>query len=174
MPRLLKSGQHCVWKLLGQHLKKSRLCETVLEFATIPLGQNRTSSPLCSQSEDEVENQIDKCHRIARPTQDDGTQSAIVRFISHTFRENVYVNRKKCGNRNIKIKPSLTRKRRKTLTYAFKSSDKKPNVNFFCADIHGNLKLLLNVLINNKAVCPLETSKNFSTCSKNLNGKLWA
>ena len=32
---------------------------------------------------------------------------------------------------NIKIKLSLTRKRRKALTYAYKISDKLPNVNFF-------------------------------------------
>ena len=66
---------------------------------------------------DEVVNQIDKCHCIG-PLKDDGTQPAIVRFKSHSFREKAYVNRKKCTNRNIKIKLSLTRKRRKTLTYA--------------------------------------------------------
>ena len=46
----------------------------------------------------------------------------------------------------------LTRKRRKTLTYAYKISDKLPNKDFFYADIHGNLKLRLIEPINNKKV----------------------
>ena len=108
---------------------------------------------LAGQSTDEVVNQIDKCHRID-PLKDDNTQSTIVRFKSHSFREKAYVNRKKCTNRNIKIKLSLTRKRRKTLTYAYKISDKFPNVDFFYADIHSNLKLRLNETVNNKIVYP--------------------
>ena len=75
---------------------------------------------------DEVVNQIDKCHRIGK-LKDGGTQSAIVIFKSHSFREKAYVNRKKCNNRNIKIKLPLTRKSRKTLTYAYKISDKLTN-----------------------------------------------
>ena len=66
---------------------------------------------------DEVVNQINKCHRIVLH-KNDGTHLTKVRFKSHSFREKAYVNRKKCTNRNIKIKLSLTRKRRKTLTYA--------------------------------------------------------
>ena len=89
---------------------------------------------------DEVVNQIGMCHRIG-PLKGDGTRSTIVRFKSHSFREKSYVSRKKCINRNIKIRLSLTRKRRKTSTYAYKTSDKLPNVNFFYAVIRGNLKL---------------------------------
>ena len=48
----------------------------------------------------------------------------------------------------------LARKRRKTLTYVYKISDKWPNVNFFYADIHSNLRLQLNEPINNKIVYP--------------------
>ena len=61
---------------------------------------------------------------------------------------------KKCTSRNIKIKLSLTRKRTKTLAYAYKISGKLPNVNFFYVDIHGNLKLRLNKPINNKIAYP--------------------
>ena len=100
---------------------------------------------------DEVVNQIYKCYCIGL-LKDDGTQSATVRFKLHSFREKAYANRKNCSNGNIKIKLSLTRKRRKTLTYAYKISGKLPNVKFFYADIHGNLKLRLNEPINNKIV----------------------
>ena len=102
---------------------------------------------------DEVVNQSDKCNCIG-PLMDDGTQWTIVRFKSHSFQEKAYVNRKKCANSNITIKLSLTRKRRKTLTYAYKISDKLPNVNLFYADIHGKLKIRLNEPINNKIVYP--------------------
>ena len=98
-------------------------------------------------------NQIGKCHRIG-PLKDNSTQSTIVRFKSHSFREKAYVHTKKCTNRNIKIKLSLTRKRTKTLAYAYKISGKLPNVNFFYVDIHGNLKLRLNKPINNKIAYP--------------------
>ena len=79
---------------------------------------------------DEVINQIDKCHCIGA-FKDDGTQSTIVRFKSHSFREKAYVSRRKCTSRNVKIKLSLTRKRRKTLTYPYKISDKLPSANIF-------------------------------------------
>ena len=78
----------------------------------------------------------------------------IVRFKLHSFQEKANVSRKKCTSRNIKIRLSLTRKRRKTPTYAYRISDKLPNVNFFYADIHGNLALRLNKPINNKIVYP--------------------
>ena len=56
---------------------------------------------------------------------------------------------------------SMARKRRKTLTYAYKISDKLPNVSFFYADIHGNLKLRLNKPINNKIVYPFRDKQEF-------------
>ena len=102
---------------------------------------------------DEVVNQIDKCHCIGL-LKDDGTQSAMVQFKLHSFGEKAYFNRKKCTNCNIKINLSLTRKRRKTLTYAYKIADKLPNANFFYVDIHVNLKLRLNKPIYNKIVYP--------------------
>ena len=55
----------------------------------------------------------------------------------------------------------MARKRRKTLTYAYKISDKLPNVSFFYADIHGNLKLRLNKPINNKIVYPFRDKQEF-------------
>ena len=83
--------------------------ETILQVTQKPenvLAQHLKLDP------DEVVNQIDKCHRIG-PLKDDGTQSGIVRFKLHSFRNKANVNKKKCSNHNIKIKLSLTRKRRK-------------------------------------------------------------
>ena len=138
-----------------------RQCIVIDGLQTTP---NKTISQVTQKAEnvlaqhlkldpDEVVNQTDKCHHIGL-FKDDDTQSTIVRFKSHSFRQKAYVNRKKFTNCNIKIKLSLTRKRRKTLTYAYKISDKLPNVNFFYADIHGKLKIRLNEPINNKIVYP--------------------
>ena len=100
---------------------------------------------------EEVNYQIDKCHRIGPINTKDGTQSTIVRFKTHSFREAVYLKRRKC-NKKQKIKLSLTQRRRKTLTYAYNNADKLPEIDFFSADIHGNLKIRLKNPINNKFV----------------------
>ena len=43
--------------------------------------------------EEEFQREFDKCHRVG-PIKDDGQQTAIERFKSHRFRENVYCHRK--------------------------------------------------------------------------------
>ena len=83
---------------------------------------------------EEVNYQIDKCHRIRPINTQDGTQSTTVRFKTHSFREAVYLKRRKC-NKKQKIKLSLTQRRRKTLAYAYNNADKLPEVDFFYTDI---------------------------------------
>ena len=100
---------------------------------------------------EEIGYEIDKCHRIG-PVKDDGTQDTIIRFRSHNFRERVYIRRKKNKNTAIKVKLSLTKKRRNTLKYAYKIQNQVTNVDFFYADIHGNLKFRLKKPINNKTI----------------------
>ena len=108
----------------GLQTTLNKIISPVTQKAKNALAQHLKLDP------DEVLNQVDKCHCIG-PFNDDGTQSTIVRFKSHSFREKAYVNRRKCTSRNIKIKLSLIRKRRKTLTYPYKISDKLPSVNIF-------------------------------------------
>ena len=57
-------------------------------------------------SEEEVDIELDKCHRLG--TTRDGKQSAIVRFRSHAFKEKVYRKREKIKGKKIKVKLSLT------------------------------------------------------------------
>ena len=45
-------------------------------------------------SKEEIEKQVDKCHRIG-PKNDDGTQATILKFKSHSFKESVYMQRRK-------------------------------------------------------------------------------
>ena len=80
----------------------------------IQKAENALAQQLMKLDPDEVVNQIEKCHRTG-PLKDNGTQT-IVRFKSHSFREKAYVSRKKCTNHNIKIKLSLTIKKKKKNT----------------------------------------------------------
>ena len=136
-----------------------RHCTVIDGLRTSP---NETSDEVTEKAEkvlteklqfdpEEVNYQIDKCHRIGPINTKDGTQSTIVRFKTHSFREVVYLKRRKC-NKKQKIKLSLTQTRRKTLTYAYNNADKLPEIDFFYADIHGNLKIRLKNPINNKFV----------------------
>ena len=56
---------------------------------------------------------------------------------------------------------AVTNKKKKKNNYAYEISDKLPNVNFFYAGIHGNLKLQLNEPINNKIVYPFRDKQEF-------------
>ena len=89
-----------------------------------------------------VDNEIDKCHRLGKPNR--GKQSTIIRFRTHAFRAVVYQKRKTITNNKLKVKLSLTKKRTKTLTQAYKMVESNQQVKFAFANINGNLKLRLN------------------------------
>ena len=130
------------------HRLRTSLNETsdqVTEKVEIVLTENLQFDP------EEINYQIDKCHRIGPIKTKDGTQSSIVQFKTHSFREAVYLKRRKC-NKKQEIKLSLTQRRRKTLTYPYNNADKLPEIDFFYADIHVNLKLRLKNAISNKFV----------------------
>ena len=90
----------------------------------------------------QVDNEIDKCHHLGKPNR--GKQSTIIRFRTHAFRAAVYQKRKTITNNKLKVKLSLTKKRTKTLTQAYKMVESNQQVKFVFADINGNLKLRLN------------------------------
>ena len=62
------------------------------------------------------------------------------------------------------------KKKKKNTDLCIKNFRQITHLNFFYVDIYGNRKLRLNQPINNKIVSKGETSKDFSTCSRNLNG----
>ena len=90
----------------------------------------------------QVDNEIDKCHRLGKPNR--GKQSTIIRLRTHAFRAAVYQKRKTITNNKLKVKLSLTKKRTKTLTQAYKMVESNQQVKFVFANINGNLKLRLN------------------------------
>ena len=122
-------------------------------------------------SKEEIERQVNKCHRIG-PKNEDGTQATILRFKSHFFKESVYHARKKIKNRKIKIKISLTKKRRKILSYAHQATANIPNVDFLYADINGNLKLRLKENFNNKKVFTFKSKEELHSLFEKFNWEL--
>ena len=70
---------------------------------------------------------------------------------NHSFREAVYLKRRKC-NKKRKIKLSLAQRRRKILTYAYNNAEKLLEIDFFYTEIHSNLKFCLKNPISNKFV----------------------
>ena len=92
-----------------------------------------------------VVNNIDKLHPIGEIR--GNKQKIIIRFKSHSSRYNLYRNKKKLPS-NIKVSPSLTKRRQKILSEANEMINRTPeirsSVNFVFADIHGDLKVRLN------------------------------
>ena len=112
-------------------------------------------------SKDNIKKSIDKLHRTGKYDQTTKTQPVIVKFTSHSFKEQAYFKRKtiKNSDSNIRITPSLTHHRLELLNltqsnlqeeYYNKKDDIYPKFSF--ADVHGNLKLVLNQPFKNRSV----------------------
>ena len=112
-------------------------------------------------SKDNIERSIDKFQQTGKYNQTTKTQPVIVKFTSHSFKEQVYFKQKtiKNSNSNIRITPSLTHHRLELLNltqsylqeeYYNKKDDIYPKFTF--ADVHGNLKLVLNQPFKNRSV----------------------
>ena len=69
---------------------------------------------------------------------------------SHSSRYAIYNKRKANKNKNIKIVPCITDRRRSLLAKANLKYDRHPAINFIYIDINGDLKIRLNEPINNK------------------------
>ena len=63
---------------------------------------------------EELKTNIDKLHRTVPYQPSTNTQPVIVKFKSHSFKEKIY-NKRKNVNKNIKLVPSLTRRRSQLL-----------------------------------------------------------
>ena len=90
-----------------------------------------------------------KTHKIGPKYEGGNKQDIIVRMKSHSARYDIYNKRKTIKNKNIRISPSLTDRRRKLLGKATKKYKDHPAINFLYADINGDLKVCLNEPIKN-------------------------
>ena len=117
----------------GLHTSPNKASNQVTKKAEKVTTENLQYDP------EEVNYQTDKCHRIGPINTKDCTQSTIVQFKTHSFREAVYSKRIKC-NKKQKIKLSITQRRRKTLTYAYSNADKLSEIDIFCVGLKNAVK----------------------------------
>ena len=102
--------------------------------------------------EDEINNKIDKLHEMGNNNRN-SIQSIIIKFKGHSFKEKIYKGRKNIGNRKIKLRPSLTKRRQDLLEEANRKIQEEPDampVRFAFADVHGTLKVLMKDVITPK------------------------
>ena len=111
-------------------------------------------------SKENIERSIDKLHRTGKYDQTTKKQPGIVKFTIHSFKEQVHFKRKTIKNSesNISITPSLTHHRLEllNLTQSYLQEEyynKKDNIypKFTFAEVHGNLKLVLNHPFKNRS-----------------------
>lgn len=120
-------------------------------------------------SKEVIKNNVDKIHPIGKP--DKGKQKRIVKFTTHNFKETIFKRHKnKSKNQdhrqyrkpNIKLQPSLTKRRIEMLEFAAKETEDIEQVNFVYADMHGNLKLRLHSPVKNKYVLDFKNEDDMS------------
>ena len=93
-------------------------------------------------------------------------QYIIIRMKSHSSRYAIYNKRKANKNKNIKILPCITDRRKSLLAKANLNYDRHPAINFIYIDINGDLKVRLNESINNKYAFRFEEVDERSMISK--------
>ena len=122
---------------------------------------------------------VDKLHRNG-PIRD-GKQEVIVRFKSHSDKEVFYKGRKKVGNENIKIRPSLTKANKDLLNTAIDyldqlheddEDDKLENPpHFVLATVHGQIQLKMKKEHEGRTFYPINSMKDMVNTIARLNYK---
>ena len=138
----------------------------------IPVKKNETCEDLkCSfeknvikdmgeNSNKEFDFEYDKIHRHRKVN---GTkQNVIVRFRSHQCPSDLYYARKRIKNRNIRLKPSLTKKRTELLRNAAEriEDDNIEGIQFVYADFNGNIKIRLNEIYRERYVHTINSTEH--------------
>ena len=108
---------------------------------------------------EEIKRTIDKLHQVRRSDHESQTQTIIVKFGTHSFKEKIYHQQKKLAKR-IKMSSSLPKQHSDILQQVQhikeESSDDSPNkegiVKFAFADVHGTLKIVLTKSYKNRHI----------------------
>ena len=114
-------------------------------------------------SKEEISGNIDKLHKIEK-TNKNNTQNTIVKFKSHSFKEKIYFKRKAVKQRDVKIKPSLTKHQIELLKNTNTLITDNPGTNFLFTyvDVHRNLKIRLKDARNGCEVVRFDNEKDFN------------
>ena len=105
-------------------------------------------------------NDVDKCHRTG-PTDNDGKQNIIIKFIKHStvtkvFRERRTLSKLMSWKKHVKFRTSMTRHRQNLFNFARNICAEAEEINFMFSDINGNLKIRLKEPIGNRQVCSFQ------------------
>ena len=118
---------------------------------TIPALEGKVVAALTKElgiEKTEIDANFDKTHRIG-PIRDN-QQRTIVRFKKHSLVEKIYNKRK--VSEKISVKPSLTKYRLNTLNDVRNRFERSEFVEFFYADVHGNMKVRFKKQLNGRFV----------------------
>ena len=113
-----------------------------------------------TQKKKKFDFEYDKTHRHGKVN---GTkQNVKVKFRSHQYPSDLYYARKKNKNRNIRSKPSLTKKRTELLRNATEriEDDNTQGIQFVYADFNGNIKIRLNEIYRQRYVHTINSMKH--------------
>ena len=97
---------------------------------------------------------VDKFHRLGPIKQN--SQEVILKFKTHSAKENFYLHRKNVKRKNIKIRPSLSPARKELLDQSsdiledYFNYEMKNPPHFVFADVHGNLKVKMSKKVHKK------------------------
>ena len=112
-------------------VKKIETCEDLKRFF-----EKKVMKDMGENSKEEFDFEYDKIHSHGKVN---GTkQNVIVRFRSHQYPSDLYYARKKINKRNIRLKPSLTKKKTELLRNATEriEDDNTKGIQFVYAEIY--------------------------------------
>ena len=152
-------------KLAGKSAQTPDSGNQAASEVVIQQQQINVAETLCETgiSKEEITNNIDKLHKIGK-TDKNNTQNTIIKFKSHSFKEKIYFKGKAIKQRDVKIKPSLTKHRIELLKDAntLITDNHGTNFLFAYADVHGNLKIRLKDARNRREVVRFVKEKDFN------------
>ena len=156
---------------IDQYQRRSNI---VLKFADLPddntnemdktLVKNLIEKELKMQN---TVSSIDKLHRIGKVHEGNGgkkTQDIIVRFKSHHSRYSV-INKRKDA-KSVKIRPHLTKNRSDVLFEAIDFVKDIEKIDFWFANVHGDLIVRLKEAINGRQLFTFDSMKSLKTLLK--------
>ena len=114
-----------------------------------------------SVDESQLATEFDKAHRVGS-VNEENSQPIIIRFKSHSFRSNLYTERKTHQGKkenSFKLRVALSVQRRKLLDEVLKKVSGHDGIAFAYASVNGMVKVRLNNKLKNRQVFDIESSE---------------
>ena len=155
---------------LDEQMQYSRRYSVLVD--NVPVNQNESTRDVEEEvkkilindfkvDQQSLGNEFDKAHRLGQINKDN-TQSIVVHFKNHSFRANLYSNRKtyQKGKMYYKLRIALTQRRRSLLAEAREKIQDVENADFAYASINGAIKIRAKIKVRNKQVFDVSSSED--------------